>query len=408
MLVRGGRVIDPAQELDRRIDVRLEHDKVVELGEHLTPKEDEVVVDATDAYVAPGFIDMHVHLREPGFPEKETIATGCAAALAGGFTAVACMPNTQPALDTPQAIERVHEMAQALDLARVYPIAAITQGRAGREFVDYASLQAANAVAFSDDGSAVEDSSVLYEAAMRARDAVLPFISHCEDERLRRLGATIAEDVIVARDLLIAESSRKRWHIAHVSTAGSLTALRAARQRGVTATCEATPHHLYFTDEFAASWGGKANVNPPLRPESDVEALRKAVFDGTVDVFASDHAPHEVHEKAREKASAPPGFSGLEVAVGAYALALPNLPLKRYVELLATNPARILKIPGGSLKVGSPADVTVFVDRPWTVDSAHFYSKGRCTPFEGKRLPRRAIATIVGGRLLMRDGAVQT
>ncbi len=408
MLVSGGRVIDPAQELDRRLDVRVENEKIVELGEHLTPSEDEVVFDASGAYVAPGFIDMHVHLREPGFPEKETIATGCAAAVAGGFTAVACMPNTQPAIDEKAVLKKVLDAAKGAALARVYPIAAITRGRAGRELLDYAALAAADAVAFSDDGQAVDDGGILFEAAVRARDVAHPFISHCEDERLKRLGASAAEDVVVARDLIIAQATRKAWHIAHLSTTESLALLRWARSRGNAATCEVTPHHLCFTDDLIAQWNGKANVNPPLRRESDAAALREGVRDGTVDAFASDHAPHESREKTRSVDRAAPGFSGLEVAAGAYALAVPDLSLMRYVALLSTNPARILNVGGGSLRLGVPADMTIFADRPWTVDTAHFYSKGRCTPFEGKRLPRKAIATIVGGRIVMADGKVKS
>ncbi|MBV8688728.1 MAG: dihydroorotase [Candidatus Eremiobacteraeota bacterium] len=407
MLLSGGRVIDPAQELDRRIDVRVEGDRIVDLGEHLKPHDDEDVFDARDAFVAPGFIDMHVHLREPGFPEKETIATGCAAAAAGGFTAIACMPNTDPTIDSAQTIGRVVEAATATGLSRVYPIAAITAKREGRELLDYAALAAAGAVAFSDDGQGVDDSSVLFEAAMRAEAIMGPFISHCEDERLKRRGMAIAEDVAVARDLVIAQSTAKAWHIAHVSTAGSLELIRGARSYGSAVTCEVTPHHLYFTEELRAQWAGKANVNPPLRRQSDVAALRVGVMDGTIDAFASDHAPHELHEKAREDDSAPPGFSGLEIAAGAYALAVPDLPLKRYVELLSTNPARILNVSGGSLRLGSAADITVFADRSWVVDAAQFHSKGRCTPFEGHRLPRKVIATLVAGRFVMRDGTVQ-
>jgi dihydroorotase len=248
---------------------------------------------------------------------------------------------------------------------------------------------------------------VLFDAALRARDVAPRFISHCEDERLKTsTSPEAAEDIIVARDLVIAEASGKKWHIAHVSTAGSLALIRWARSRGIDVTCEVTPHHLYFTSDLISKWGAKAAVNPPLRRATDVAALREGVREGTIDAFATDHAPHTAREK--ENDSPAPGFTGLEVAVGAYALALPELSLTRFVELLSTNPARILGVEGGSLRLGSPADVTVFADRPWTVDEAHLYTKGRCTPFEGKRLPRRATATIVGGRLVMRHGNVRT
>ncbi|MBV8726539.1 MAG: dihydroorotase [Candidatus Eremiobacteraeota bacterium] len=405
MLLSGGRVIDPTQGLDRRIDVRVEGARIIELGEHLKPIDGETVVDATDAYVAPGFVDMHVHLREPGFPQKETISTGSAAAVAGGFTAVACMPNTDPAIDCSDVVALIQDAAAAAGLTRVYPIAAITRGRAGRELLDYAALAAAGAVAFSDDGQTVDDPRVLFDAARHALNTEQRFISHCEDERLKNSAAPeVAEDIVVGRDLIIAGASGKRWHIAHVSTARSLELIRWARSHGVDVTCEVTPHHLYFTDELAAEWGGRAKVNPSLRSAENAAAIREGVLDDTVDAFATDHAPHAAHEKRGD--SAAPGFSGLEVAVGAYALALPNLQLKRYVELLSTNPARILGIQGGSLRLGSPADITVFADQPWTVDAAKFYSKGRCTPFDGRQLPRRATATIVDGRLVMQNGAV--
>lgn len=410
MLVRGGRVVDPTQELDRRLDVRLAQGIVAEIAEHLEPSDEEEVLDAGGAYVAPGFIDMHVHLREPGFPQKETILSGASAAVAGGFTAVACMPNTNPAIDTAQVIEHIARAAAHANLARIYPIAAITRGRHGAELLDYASLEKVGAVAFSDDGQWVEDPRVLFDAAGRARDLKARFISHCEDERLKRDGAArrAAEDVVVARDLVIAQHTGKAWHIAHLSTAGALGLMRWARSSGIDATCEVTPHHLYFTEDLAAQRGGAAKVNPPLRTSDDVAALREGVYDGTIDAFASDHAPHTAQEKAAGFAQAAPGFSALEVAAGAYALALPALPVARYVELLSTNPARILGVGGGTLKVGTPADITVFADRAWTVESARFYSKGRFTPFEGLRLPRRAIATLVGGRLLMRDGEIRT
>lgn len=408
MLVCGGHVIDPVQELDGRFDLRTSGGVIVEIGEHLEAADGEETFDARGAYVAPGFIDMHVHFREPGFTEKETIATGAAAALAGGFTAVACMPNTRPAIDNVEVIANIAASAKSAKRARVYPVAAITRGRQGREVLDYALLAGAGAVAFSDDGEWVMDARTLFDAAHAAQNLKARFISHCEDERLKAAAAAAhaAEDVVVARDLIIAQHARKTWHIAHLSTKGALALMRWARSCGIDATCEVTPHHLYFTDDLVAERGGAGKVNPPLRDSDDVAALREGVRDGTIDAFASDHAPHGAAEKAADFEQAAPGFSGLEIAVGAYALALPDLASKRYVELLSTNPARILGVPGGSLRTGSPADITVFGDRPWTVDSARFYSKGRSTPFDGLKLPRRAIATIVGGRLAMREGEV--
>ena len=420
ILVRGGRVVDPALGLDAVRDVLLRDGLVAEIAEHLAPPEGAEVVEAAGAFVAPGFIDMHVHLREPGHSHKETIVTGCAAAVAGGFTAVACMPNTEPALDSPAAIAEVLRLATAARTARVYPIGAITRGRKGRELAPFWGLRDAGAVAFSDDGTTVEDARVLRQAALYARDVPGVFISHCEDERLKagavmnegaqslRLGLAgspgLAEDVIVARDLLIAGDTGKPFHIAHLSTAGSVQLMEFARSRGTAATCEVTPHHLLLTDARFAAFTGDAKVNPPLRAESDAAALRAAVRAGAIDVFATDHAPHTPEEKEMLLEEAPVGFSGLEVAVGAYALALPDLPVERFVALLSTNPARILGVPGGTLAPGSPADVTIFADRAWTVDVARFHSLGICTPFEGMTLPRRPIATIVGGRPVMLDG----
>jgi dihydroorotase len=419
-LIKGGRLIDPLQGIDARRDVLIENGFVSRIGEHLDA-EGARVVDAENAVVAPGFIDMHVHLREPG-QTYETIATGTAAAAAGGFTAVACMPNTEPALDAVSIVSEVVRRADAAGLARVYPVGAITKGRAGKELAPYHLLADAGCVAFSDDGSTPRDARVLRNAARYAADLPCVFVSHCEDPDLKgdavmnegsasmRLGLDgspgLAEDVIVARDLLIAADSGKAWHIAHVSTATSLDLIRWARTRGVRVTCEVTPHHLVFLDDRFDDYRADSKVNPPLRGAHDREALRAAVLDGTIDALATDHAPHGVDEKAQLLSVAPVGFSGLEIALGAYALALPELSLARYVELLSVNPARILGVPGGTLDVGSPGDVTVFADRPWTVDARLFLSKGKNTPFDGMLLPRRALATIVEGAVVFEHGCV--
>jgi dihydroorotase len=419
MLIKGGRVVDPPAALDGSIDVRIAGGIVVELGTALQAHDGEHVFDATNAVVAPGFIDMHVHLREPGFPEKETIATGTLAAIRGGFTAVACMPNTSPALDEPGILRSLLEEVSARARCRVYPIAAITRGRKGLELCDYAALSAAGAVAFSDDGDTVADAGVLRRAAQSALDVRGAFVSHCEDANLkakgvmnegdvsRALGVTgspaLAEDVIVARDLLTAIETGKPWHIAHLTTRNALACVRYARTYDARLTCEVTPHHLLLTDEAVARLGAGAKVNPPLRTEDDLRALRDAVRDGTIDAFASDHAPHTEAEKHADLAHAAVGFTGLETAVGAYAAALPDLPLSRFVELLSTNPARILGVPGGTLAVGSAADVTIFAERPWRVDPSQFASKGKSTPFAGMVLPRRVIATVVGGELRYRE-----
>lgn len=413
MLVRGGRLVDPSQALDARKDVRIANGVIVEIGEHLELQPGETVIDASGAFVAPGFVDMHVHLREPGFPEKETIATGTEAAVRGGFTAVACMPNTNPAIDSPEVIAQIAALAAAAQRARVYPIAAITRGRKGEAPVDFASLLRAGAVGFSDDGNTVMNARVLRDAVTAAEGVSGVFISHCEDEHIkgdavmhegavsRALGVpgspSVAEDVIVARDLLIGLEHGRAWHIAHVSTHGALELMRELRARGSTATCEVTPHHLLLSDETVREKGAAGKVNPPLRTSDDARRVRDGVRDGTIDVFATDHAPHTQAEKSGDLRAAAVGFTGLEVAVGAYALALPDLPVLRFVELLSTNPARILNVPGGTLARGSVADLTIFADRPWVVDPQRFASKGKTTPFAGATLPRRVLATIVGG-----------
>ncbi|HEX4015057.1 MAG TPA: dihydroorotase [Candidatus Cybelea sp.] len=404
LLIKGGRIVDPANRFDAVRDLRLHAGVVAEIGEHLDAQSGEVEIDAAGAIVAPGFIDMHVHLREPGYPQKETIATGTEAAVRGGFTGVACMPNTNPALDSPPVLDSLREQIVRDARCRVYPVAAMTVGRLGAQPCDYDALTRAGAVAFSDDGDTIGDAAVALEAARRASVVAGVFISHCEDPSFG--GAfgrpAAAEDVAVARDLVIAQTTKKNWHLAHLSTRCALELLRFARGRGAPVTCEVTPHHLFFSSESARELGGAARVNPPLREVDDCAALREAVRDGTIDAFASDHAPHTQAEKSGDGAAAAPGFTGLEVAVGAYALALPDLALSRFVELLSTNPARILGVRGGTLARGAPADVTIFAHRKWRVDPSAFASKGKTTPFAGRELPVRILATIVGGELRYR------
>jgi dihydroorotase len=415
LLIRGGRLVDPSLPLDALRDVRIGDGLVTELGDGLKARAGEAVLDASGTIVAPGFVDMHVHLRVPGFEEKETIATGTQAAVNGGFSAVACMANTNPAIDDAPSLATLSASIAAHARCRVYPIAAMTRGRLGTEACDYSLLEHAGAVAFSDDGDTVADAHVLRDAALAALGVRGAFISHCEDAALkgrgvmnegsvsRKLGLpaspALAEDVIVARDLLIATDTAKRWHIAHVTTHSAVDLIRQARARGANVTCEVTPHHLLLTEDVVPALGAAAKVNPPLRTQADVAALCTAVADGTVDALASDHAPHTVAEKQGGMIDAAVGFTGLEIAVGAFGMALADLPMLRFVELLSTNPARILGIRGGTLAVGSSADVTIFADRPWTVDPSRFASKGKCTPFAGWTLPRCVVATIVGGEL---------
>jgi dihydroorotase len=397
LLIKGGRVVDPEASLDSLRDVRLRDGIIAEIGQDLQAAAEDEVLDAREAVVAPGFIDMHVHLRQPGFPKKETLSTGTEAAARGGFTSVACMPNTRPSLDDAEVITGLLARVEREAHCRVYPIAAITRGRLGREPCDYRALAIAGAVAFSDDGDTVDDAAVMREAALLSRDLEPPIVAHC-----------MPEVPIVARDLHIAAETQKRWHFAHVSTAAALDLIREAKARSVGVTCEVTPHHLTFTDELFRELGAAVKVHPPLRSAEDVEVLRRGVRDGTIDVFASDHAPHTAKEKEGDPERAAPGFSGLEVAVGAYAAALPGLPLTRFVELLSTNPARIFHLRGGSLRIGGSADVTIFAERKWTVDPSRFASKGRCTPFAGRSLPRKVLATIVGGDMRYRAAELRS
>ncbi|MBV8374324.1 MAG: dihydroorotase [Candidatus Eremiobacteraeota bacterium] len=415
LLIRGGRVVDPSLSLDALRDLRISRGLVAEIGYELEPEPGEAIFDARGTIVAPGFVDMHVHLREPGFEEKETIATGTQAALRGGFTAVACMANTNPAIDDPAVLTALMAALAARANCRVHPIAAITRGRRGLEPCDYAGLSSVGAVAFSDDGDTIVNARVLRDAGLAALGVRGAFISHCEDPALkadgvmnegivsRELGLpaspALAEDVTVARDLLVASDTKKQWHVAHVTTHRSLELIRQARAAGTNVTCEATPHHLTLTEQSIRELGATAKVNPPLRTEADVVSLRAAVRDGTIDALASDHAPHTAAEKAGGIVQAAVGFSGLEIAVGAYAMALADLPLLRFVALLSTNPARILGVSGGTLAVGSDGDVTIFAERPWRVDPSRFASKGKSTPFAGWTLPRRVVATVVGGEL---------
>ncbi|MGH7737020.1 MAG: dihydroorotase [Candidatus Tyrphobacter sp.] len=382
MLVRGGRLVDPASGIDALRDLRLS-DRVLEIGEHLENHTQEEVVDAAGCTVAPGFIDMHVHLREPGNPEKETIASGTEAAVRGGFTAVACMPNTNPAIDDAAAVAALLDACARKARCRVYPIAALTLARAGRVPCDFLALARAGAVAFSDDGAWVESEAVVLRAIDGARALATPFISHCEPEVQA-----------IERDAELARRSGRPWHIAHLSTREGLEMLQKARARGARVTAEVTPHHLSLCDSDAVL-RPSAQSNPPLRTADDVRAMRDAVRSGAIDVLASDHAPHT----AADKTAGAPGFTGLEVAVGAYAAALPDLPLPRFVELLSANPARVLGVEGGTLKQGSRADLTIFREEWWRVDARTFASRGKTTPFDGVAFGRRAIATIVGGRV---------
>jgi len=427
LLIRNGRVVDPSQNLDQGMDVLIEDGTVVELGEKLEAEGDVEVFDAAGLVVAPGFIDLHVHLREPGYEYKETIASGSAAAVAGGFTAVCCMPNTLPVNDDPSITRFIRERAARVGLARVYPIGAVSRGEEGKELAEIGEMVREGAVAVSDDGRPVTSSQLMRRVLEYSRSFGIPVAAHEEDPGLAaggvmhegvvsaRIGMrgipSAAEEVMVSRDLLLAELTGGHLHLCHLSTRGSLDLVRMARRKGIAVTCEVTPHHFTLTDEdvAAANYDPNWKMNPPLRPREDVEAVLNALYDGTVDAIVTDHAPHHQDEKDLDFADAPFGIVGLETAVS---LALDRLVhervigLSQLVRLMSTRPAEVFHLPGGSLAPGSPADVTVLDLRARvTVDPERFRSLSRNTPFAGMTLRGRPAATIVGGRVVWRAGA---
>jgi dihydroorotase len=418
LLIRGGRVIDPSQGHDGVADLLIADGRIADVGRGLGAPDGAEVMDAKGMVVAPGLIDLHVHLREPGREDVETIATGARAAAAGGFTAVCPMPNTDPVTDNQAAVGFIVKQAQAAGAARVYPIAAVSLGQKGQQLAEFGELVGAGAVAVSDDGHPVASSHLMRMALAYARTFGIPVADHCEDPTLKakgvmheglvstRLGLhgipAAAEEIMVARDLLLAELTGGHVHLCHMSTRGSVELIRRAKDKGIHVTAEATPHHLTLTDAACEGYNTNAKMNPPLREAADVTALRAALKDGTIDVIATDHAPHHYDAKEREFDDAPFGIVGLETAlglcltemVGSGLLALPEL-----IDRMSTTPARVYHLPGGSLKRGGPADVVVFDPAArWKVDPERFFSKSRNTPFAGRELTGRVLRTVVGGR----------
>jgi dihydroorotase len=418
LLIRGGRLLDPATGLDEEGDLLVEDGRIAAVGGRIEGRGAEVV-EAAGAWVAPGFVDLHAHLREPGQEYKEDIASGGRAAAAGGFTAVACMANTQPVNDDPATTDFILDRARHDAPVRIHPVAAATRGLEGRVMTEMSALVAAGAVAFSDDGQTIMDAGVMRRVLAYSKLVGAPVIAHCEDRCLvgegcvnegpcsTRLGLPgnppIAETVMVERDILLAEDTGAHLHVAHVSAAGAVEAIRRARERGVNLTAEVTPHHLTLTDEATLGYDTHTRVAPPLRSAADVAACRAGLVDGTIDAIATDHAPHAVHEKDQEFTLAPPGMIGLETAL-AVVLELVREGLLSPLELvrrLSTNPARILRLPGGSLGRGEPADLAlVDPERRWTYDPAKGFSKSRNSPWAGRTLQGRVAATVVAGRLV--------
>jgi len=426
ILIRGGRVIDPSRRTDGIADVYVSEGRIASVGRNITGEDDAQVIEAAGKVVAPGLIDLHVHLREPGFEDLETVATGAMAAAAGGFTAVCAMPNTDPPLDNQGAIGFVVSQAQRAGKARVYPIGTISVGQKGEKLSEFGELMSAGAVAVSDDGKPVMNSHLMRTALEYARTFGIPVADHCEEITLAHAGAmhegivatrlglkgipAAAEEIHVARDIILSELTGGHIHLCHMSTRGSVDLIRRAKDKGLNVTAEVAPHHFTLTHEACEGYNTNAKMNPPLREEADVEALQGALKDGTIDVIATDHAPHHYDAKEREFDEAPNGIIGLETSFG---LAMTQLVRPGLVSLpdllyrMSTLPAQLFHLPGGTLAVGAPADLAILdPDVEWTVDPSRFYSKSRNTPFGGRRLFGLAEVTVVRGKIVyQRDRA---
>lgn len=421
LVLAGGWVLDPGR-WDGEANVWIRNgiiDAVV--SPDVSPSQEAACLDVTGLLVLPGLVDLHVHLREPGFEYKETIATGTAAAVAGGFTSICCMPNTKPVNDEPMVTQLIKRKSGEADCAKVYPIGAITKGSVGGELTDFRALKETGCVALSDDGRPVMKDEVMRQAMKQASDVDLPVIDHCEDLILSGCGCMnegpvsrvlgvrgIPKDSefrMIARDIKLAEATGARLHVAHLSTATGVDLVRQAKAKGLPVTAEVCPHHFTLTDDAVREQGVNAKMNPPLRSKRDREALQEGLADGTIDAIATDHAPHAEYEKQWGMERAPFGIVGLETAL-ALTLRLVEqgvLPLERAVQCLTSNPARLLGLPGGTLRPGTSADIAL-VDRTheWVVDPEQFLSKGRNTPFAGWPLRGRVMMTIVGGRIRYR------
>jgi len=422
LLLRGGHVIDPATGRDEVGDVLLREGRVEATGRGLGAPDGAEVLDCAGAFVAPGFIDVHCHLREPGREDVETIATGARAAAAGGFTAICAMPNTEPVTDNQAAVGFIIRQATRAAAARVHPIGAISVGQKGESLAEFGEMVGAGAVAVSDDGRPVVSAHLMRTALEYAQTFGIPVIDHCEELTLAhggsmnegivsaRLGLkgipSEAEEIMVIRDILLARRTGGHVHLAHMSTKGSVELIRWGKERGINVTAEVTPHHLTLTEQAVEGYRTAAKMNPPLRTEDDVEALREALRDGTIDLVATDHAPHHYDAKDREFADAPFGIIGLETALALVVTELVDggvIDFRTLVDRMSTRPARLFGLPGGTLAARAPADVTVFDPKHgWEVDPATFLSKGRNTPYAGRKLRGRARFTIVGGRVVHR------
>jgi len=430
ILIKSGRVVDPSQNLDAEMDLLIEDGRVKAIQKSISSK-GETVVPAKGKIVMPGLIDMHVHLRDPGRPDKETIASGTRAAALGGFTTIACMPNTDPLIDTEAAVEYVISKAKLEGIVNVLPIACITKGSRGEELSEMGILLSSGAVAFSDDGRPVMNAAIMRRAIEYLNQFGVPIISHCEDLNLSsggvmnegafstRIGLrgipALAESSMVERDIMLAKEFCKkngtRLHIAHVSTARSVELIRRAKSEGVPVTCETAPHYFALTEGEVEGYNTNAKVNPPLRTEKDIEAIIKGLKDGTIDVIATDHAPHTIEDKNVEFDIAASGIIGLETAVPITFSELIGgrvIPLKTVVEKLTSNPAKILGLKKGTLKVGSDADVVIIdPENEYEIDVTKFASKSRNSPFSGWKVKGSVEVTIVGGKIVVKAGKLE-
>lgn len=423
ILIKNGRLVDPSQKIDAIGDLLVKDGRIFDVGS-VQPQGDETLIDASGLVVAPGFIDMHVHLREPGREDEETIESGARAAVHGGFTSVACMPNTQPPIEGDQGVRFVLSRSQSAGAAQVYPIAAASKGLEGKLLSEIGSALSAGAVGVSDDGFPIGDARLMRRVMEYAGMFGKPVMSHCEDLALSangvmnegRLSTLLglkgipveSEAIAISRDLMLADLTKARLHICHVSTSKGMSLIADAKRRNPRVTCEVTPHHLVLTEDDLRSYDTNLKVNPPLRSQRDVADLRQALRHGIVDVIASDHAPHSPEEKDQEFDLAPFGLIGLETTFGVVSTHLYHqgiLSMDMLVRLLSVNPARILGIEGGTLRQGSRGDITIFDPMlEWEVDPSNFFSKSRNTPFSGWKLKGAVITVLVGGRVLMRDG----
>jgi dihydroorotase len=419
ILLKGGTLIDPGAGRNEETDILIRDGKIERMGKSINASSAQVI-ELKGKVVAPGFVDMHVHLREPGYEHKETILSGCTAAAAGGFTAVCCMPNTNPPIDDESVIHFIQSKAKVVlgGLVDVHPIAAVTVGRKGEHLAPLAEMAAAGAVAFSDDGDPVYDSEIMRRALEYAGMFGKPIIQHAQDPSLTKGGAMnegftatelglpgmppVAEEIMIARDLKLVGYTGGNYHVAHLSTAGSVELIRQAKSQGMKVSCEVTPHHFAITDDAVRTYDTNTKMNPPLRTADDIEAIKHGLRDGTVDVIATDHAPHSFDEKQVEYQSAPFGIIGLETAVGLAVTELVGkgvITLYQLVEKLSTNPRRILGLPEVKIQEGEIANLTVFDPQvSWVVDPASFKSLSKNTPFGGRRLTGRAIGVINNGQ----------